>query len=248
MFSIVIPTYREENYIGSLLRSIEAQTLQPTEIIVADRPSGDKTRKIARKHGCKVVEGGTIPVGRNAGAKAANEEILLFLDADTVLPRKDFLEKFFDVFVQKNLDCATCYYTPIEKNSLQGRMVCNSLNSIKTTNQVFFLVFKKIFADSGAIFACRKSYFNKVGGFDEKMIALEDSNFTRNVVRSGAKFGVIPLKIAVSQRRFKRRTIFGSIGLGILAFFHGLASRISGNSATIFSRAYERQTGDLGGE
>jgi len=67
MISIIIPTYREEKYIGRLLESVRKQKVKGKsggigiEVIVADRKSGDKTRKIAKKYGCKVVEGATVP-------------------------------------------------------------------------------------------------------------------------------------------------------------------------------------------
>src|SRR5437870_493328 len=84
--SIIIPSLNEEQSLPLLLQSIKKQTIQPKEIIVADAFSTDKTRSIAKKFNCTVINGGLPGKGRNAGAKVATQDILLFLDADVILP------------------------------------------------------------------------------------------------------------------------------------------------------------------
>ena len=69
IFSIIIPTYNEEEYLPVLLDSIKEQDFDDYEIIVADANSTDKTVEIAKDYGCIVVEGGLPAVGRNNGAK-----------------------------------------------------------------------------------------------------------------------------------------------------------------------------------
>ena len=96
--SIIIPTFNEEKFLPKLLNSIKKQTLQPSEIIIADAFSQDSTRKIAKAFGVKVIDGGLPPVARNNGAKVATQEVLLFLDSDVVLPAS-FLEETFGSFV-----------------------------------------------------------------------------------------------------------------------------------------------------
>lgn len=78
IFSIVIPTYNEEEYLPKLLESIKMQSYDDYEIIVADANSNDRTREIAEEYGCIVVDGGLPAVGRNNGAKVAKGEIILF--------------------------------------------------------------------------------------------------------------------------------------------------------------------------
>ena len=47
IFSIIIPTYNEEEYLPVLLDSIKEQDFNDYEIIVADANSSDRTREIA---------------------------------------------------------------------------------------------------------------------------------------------------------------------------------------------------------
>ena len=84
--SIVIPAKNEEKYLPKLLASVKKQSFKDYEIIVADNNSKDKTKEIAKSYGCKIVKGGLPGKGRNAGAKIAKGEIILFLDADVILP------------------------------------------------------------------------------------------------------------------------------------------------------------------
>src|SRR5262249_58691220 len=62
---------------------------QPFEVVVADDASTDRTAVIAREHGARVVsvQDRQIAATRNAGARAASGEMLVFVDADTVVTR-----------------------------------------------------------------------------------------------------------------------------------------------------------------
>lgn len=87
MISIVIPTLNEARALPQTLASVAAQP--PThEVIVADGGSDDATIRIAREAGVICI---TARRGRgaqmNAGAQRARGEWLLFLHADTLLPR-----------------------------------------------------------------------------------------------------------------------------------------------------------------
>ena len=102
MLSIIIPTKNEEHYLPKLLDSIKKQEYKDYEIIVADGGSNDRTKEIARKYGCKLVKGGLPSVGRNNGAKVAKGYLLLFLDADFILP-EGFLKNLVQEIKKKRL-------------------------------------------------------------------------------------------------------------------------------------------------
>ena len=94
--SIVIPAFNEQTYLGPTLAAVQAATDYlaakngPTaELIVVDNGSTDCTADIARSHGARVVDEprrGNVAVARNAGARAATGDILVFVDADTLWP------------------------------------------------------------------------------------------------------------------------------------------------------------------
>ena len=113
MLSIVIPTKDEEEFLPLLLESIKHQTMQPSEIIVADAQSTDRTREIAESYGAKVVEGGAVSAGRNRGAEQVSFDIILFLDADVELRDPEFLEKSVGEMIERKLGLATCDVFPL---------------------------------------------------------------------------------------------------------------------------------------
>jgi glycosyltransferase involved in cell wall biosynthesis len=90
MISFIVPAYNEEALIGQTLQAIDsaAQNLdEPCELIVADDASSDQTAAIAEAHGARVIRVNLrqIAAARNAGARHARGERLIFVDADTVV-------------------------------------------------------------------------------------------------------------------------------------------------------------------
>ena len=52
--SVIIPTYNEEKYVGTCLRSLSNQDYQGKyEIIISDGSSTDRTVEIARRYGAQ---------------------------------------------------------------------------------------------------------------------------------------------------------------------------------------------------
>lgn len=112
--SIIIPTYNEEEYLPTLLKSIKSQKFKDYEIIVADADSKDRTVEIAMNHGCKLTKGGLPGIGRNNGAKIAKGEILLFLDSDLKLT-DNYLQDLIDEFEEENLDIGITQINPLSE-------------------------------------------------------------------------------------------------------------------------------------
>jgi len=194
MLSIIIPTLNEEDLLPKLLRSIKRQRFSDYEIIIADADSTDGTKEIAKKFGAKLVKGGLPAVGRNQGVKVAKGDLLLFLDADVILPKK-FLEEAIREFDKRNLDVASIQLDP---------------QTSKRIIKFFFERFynypvKKLerFLPYGAMgYLIKKELHQKIKGFDEKIKLCEDHDYVRRAAKFG-KFGVLKnVKISISLRRF----------------------------------------------
>jgi glycosyltransferase involved in cell wall biosynthesis len=83
--SVVIPVYNSATELDQCLAALSRSKQAPIECIVVDDGSTDDSAGIAARHGVKVLStrGRYGPArARNIGAKAANGDILLFLDAD----------------------------------------------------------------------------------------------------------------------------------------------------------------------
>lgn len=248
MFSVIIPTYHEGKYLGRLLKSIREQTLQPDEIIVADRPSDDNTRTVARQYGCKIVEGGIIPVGRNAGARAAKSDLLVFIDADCQLDKKDFFNRAIGQFISLDADIASCFTRDIlEKNKfpLPTQLI---VNMQRVLNMVTSKVFKKIIGDAGACMICKKSFFDKMGGFNEKMQTMEDSEFFQRSIEIGGRYVVLAVALGTSNRRFSSRPIVSTIRVSAMLVALSFAALLGVRSLSKMKKKYDKEKGSLGGK
>lgn len=90
--SIVIPARDEELTLPMLLDSLDRSTVDVVDIVVVDDNSRDATASVARTAGATVLPAGTPPprwTGKawacDLGVRATRGDLLLFLDADTVL-------------------------------------------------------------------------------------------------------------------------------------------------------------------
>lgn len=85
--TVIISTFNEEGSVASSIRT--ALVENNVEVVVADGGSTDGTRAAAKTAGARVLDG-TFPSRAaclNAGAAAASSDLLVFLHADTRLPR-----------------------------------------------------------------------------------------------------------------------------------------------------------------
>ncbi|MFC2143577.1 glycosyltransferase [Candidatus Aenigmatarchaeota archaeon] len=196
--SIVIPTLNEEKYLGSTLFHLKPQN--PYEIIVADSKSEDKTRNVAKKYGARVVTAkrGAASFGRNAGGKAAKGDVILFLDADSIVyPNMlDTVKKDFSDQKVSGWTCKIYGFSP----SWREQVLYNTSNNI-----VEFLTryLKKPHAP-GIVIGVRKDIFNKVNGFDEKLKVMEDHDFALKVGKHGKFLFSRDTCVFTSTRRMEK--------------------------------------------
>lgn len=194
--SIIIPTLNEENYLPLLLASIKKQSFFDYEIIVADAGSKDKTLEIAKKYDCQIITGGLPAQAKNNGAKFSKGDLLLFLDADVILPER-FFEKSLSEFKKRNLKIAGFFLLPANKNKI-STFLFNFFYNFP------ILLLEKILAHAAQGILIEKELFEKINGFDEKIKLAEDHDLARRAKKFG-KYGIIKSsKIFISERRFKK--------------------------------------------
>ncbi len=188
--SLVIPTLNENKRLGRLLGTIDTSIRQRhgIEVIVSDGGSTDGTIAIARESADRVVvhdgsDRQTIAGGRNAGARAARGNLLLFLNADVRLP--DDLDGFLDALLTaaETRGAATCRVAvhPSEA-TLADRLILGGCDVVFAgMNRV------GLGMGRGECHAVRRSVFLAVGGYDETLVAGEDFDLYRRIARWGRK-------------------------------------------------------------
>jgi|GEM_PF-2154996 len=217
--SVVIITLNEEQYIGKLLSSIFEQEFLPKEVIVADSPKTiDRTREIASRFGCTIVDGGLPAEGLNSGASASKSEFIFFLAADTELTNKFFLVTLFSLFMYKNLDVACCT-ADLFKDSANEYSV-DVINSLYKVLKEVAKFNSKFNLKMGNGLLVRREVYNNLNGFNESLKFGEDVDFIKRAEANNYKFDVIPLDICMSGRRFKTpakaiNSILAAVGLNV---------------------------------
>ncbi|MDO5851578.1 MAG: glycosyltransferase family protein [Methanobacteriaceae archaeon] len=194
--SIIIPTYNEEDYLENVLESITRQNYPNLEVIIADANSEDQTREIAKSYDCKVIEGGLPAKGRNNGAKVAKGELLLFLDADSVLTT-NYIHSMVKEFEENQLGIAITQIIPLEKSTINkishefANFMIKRIESIKPHGAGCYGIITK------------KELHEKIGGFDEKLDFGEDTDYIERIGKI-APFKVLRKpKLLISTRRLE---------------------------------------------
>jgi len=199
--SIVIVAYNEEQYIGRLLESIKAQDYPKFEVIIVDDHSNDRTVEIARtfeaKFALKVVEKDIRGVSRsrNYGASNALGEIILFLDADVVLPT-NFISNNIKTFREQRLSIAGVDFIPITENKIDKWITG------------FYRIWLKVvqYFNPRGIGFCLFAYkeLHKKVLFDESIIMSEDFDYVKRAVQYGKFRFINTAPLSVSWRRFHK--------------------------------------------
>lgn len=226
--SIIIITLNEEKNIGNILSDLSRQSFQNFEVIVSDSNSSDSTQKVAESFKNKFQEftfkncGKTLgpSYGRNYGVQYAKYERLLFLDADTRIPDRDFLKKFITIVTEKNIE-AGAMYMHLTNTGILERMGYGFINAGLFITQYF---------SPTAVGACMfstKTAHAKIGGFREEVQLGEDSDYVRDLRRNGVAVQMVPLFYDYSNRRLKKEGLIRVTNTYLKAIFIRLTT---GNS------------------
>jgi len=195
--SVVIPTLHEEEYIKRLLIRLVNMKPQP-EIIVVDSDIKDTTVNIAREYTPKVYKSPErgISKARNLGARKAEGDILVFLDAD-VTPPLDLTEKLLKSFEDESVVGVTCNIMPAEPTPVENAF-------FKFYN--LLLKFCSLFVphSRGELLAARRDAFFKVGGFNEELSCLEDHDLAMRLSKLGRFIYNDDMVVYESMRRFRK--------------------------------------------
>lgn len=190
MISFIIPAFNEEKRLENILR-IVSEYKGACEIIVSDDNSDDSTVEIAKRYADKVVinqgEKRGISANRNRGAKIAQGEYLIFIDADIHIDNpNEFFSKAEEIFKKNRNIIALSVFVKVLKNfeTMADRIILNIFNySFLALNN-----FLGIGASSGEFQMIRFEAFRKAGGFDEGLVTGEDHELFRRLAKIGKTY------------------------------------------------------------
>jgi glycosyltransferase involved in cell wall biosynthesis len=202
MLSFIIPAYNEEAVLGPTINAIHDAAKACAveyEVIVADDASTDRTAEIAAQHGARIVSVSKrqIAATRNAGAQAAQGDVFIFVDADTlVLPQT----------VNAALEA-------INNGAIGGGAQVGFDEGVpwmaRFITSVCMQIFRMLRLAPGCFLYCTRTAFEAAGGFDERFFASEEVWMSKALKQQG-KFVMLREPVITSGRKVRDH---GTVGI-----------------------------------
>ncbi len=224
LISVVVPAFNEGGYLGETLASLnrakaflQDEGRSSAEIIVVDNDSDDSTADVARALGAAVARETQHNVAkvRNSGAKLSQGDVLIFVDADTIVP-----DKLLSRIVEAMSD-ATCLGGAVDTDYRPAKL------TVKIYLRFWRILGKLTGMAQGATQFCRRDLFFALNGYDETLFMGEDVDFHWRLKRIAKRqkasvVSIEDLRVVPSTRRFDQwplwRTLVWTNPLFILLF------------------------------
>ncbi|MFN2507474.1 MAG: glycosyltransferase family 2 protein [Chthoniobacterales bacterium] len=208
--SVIIPVWRAGKTLEACLTSVAAAIRPQDEIVIVADGEGDGSWRMAPRFGARVVN---LPVNggparaRNAGAAAAEGEILFFVDSDVAIPADslDRIEKAFEEERGVTAIIGSYDEEPAERNFLS-----------QFKNLFHHFVHQHGSADAstfwGACGAIRRREFLQLGGFDESFTrpSVEDIELGYRLKAGAQKIRLLPELQVKHLKRWNARSLIAS--------------------------------------
>jgi glycosyltransferase involved in cell wall biosynthesis len=184
--SVIIPAYNEEKLLPGCLANARAalrtnaQNDWTYEVIVVDNNSTDRTASLARAAGATVVFEpiNQISRARNAGARIAQGDWFLFIDADSYL-HPTTLRELLHRIRQGHVAGGGCLVA-LDEAPPVGHFVMVLCN----------LLMRALVWAAGSFVFCRADAFREIGGFSTDLYAAEEIQFSQDLKRWGSARGL----------------------------------------------------------
>jgi len=205
--SVIIPAYNEELALPETLKRIgKALSIAacPSEIIVVDNDSQDKTKQLAEAFGAKVFleKEHNISKVRNTGERNSSGDVLIFIDADTLVPDTLF-KKIADVMEDEK-----CFggAVAVEYGDFERKWMRFYLKGWTFWGKFFNMA-------QGAAQFCRRSNFKELEGYDQTIYMGEDVEFYWRLSKfakqsKGYLFFVEHPRVKTSARRYDKMSLW----------------------------------------
>ena len=195
MISFIVPAYNEELCLAETLYALHAAGRamdEAYEIVVANDGSTDRTSEIALQNDAVLVSVAhrQIAATRNAGARAAHGDWLIFVDADTLVN-----ESVVRAAMQAMRSGAIGGGSGMrfdEPAPLYARLLLS----------LVVRLFRTTGLAAGCFLFCTRSAFDAVGGFDEEYYGAEEIVMSRALKRQG-KFLILKQTVTTSARKLR---------------------------------------------
>jgi glycosyltransferase involved in cell wall biosynthesis len=224
--SAVIPLYNGAPFIEQALRSVFAQTLPASEVIVVDDGSTDEgpaiVERLALEYPLRLLrkENGGQSAARNLGIAHASGDLIALLDQDDVW-YPDHLRRLITPFLEPRTTELGWVYSNLDEVDVRGSVIVRSFLSTMTTqhpkHDLGACVREDMFILPSASLISTQA-FRAVGGFDERLSGYEDDDLFLRLFQAGyenvylaeplSQWRIYPASTSYSPRMAKSRMIY----------------------------------------
>jgi glycosyltransferase involved in cell wall biosynthesis len=212
LVSFIIPAWNEELLLARTLDALGAAARAlslPSEVIVVDDGSSDRTADIAREHGSQVlsIHRRQIAAARNAGAGAARGDLFIFVDADT----------------RATPEVVRAAVEAVGRGAVGGGCAVRFEGPVPIYARALVPVLSWLYGltgmAAGCFLFCTRAAFDAVGGFDETLFVSEECRLSLTL-KSQGRFVVLRQHVVTSARKlrmYSAREVLASLfhlGLG----------------------------------
>ncbi|MCC7118136.1 MAG: glycosyltransferase family 2 protein [Anaerolineales bacterium] len=214
--SIIVPCYNEEKTIRYLLSAIHAQTypLAQVELIIADGNSTDATAAVIsafeREHAdlkIRLVQNvkRTIPAALNQAIREARGEIIVRLDAHSI-PIPEYVARCVQAHQAHQGDNIGGVWEirPGAETWMAESIAFAAAHPLGVGDALYRLNAKAGPVDTVPFGSFKRTLIERIGGFDETLLANEDYEFNARIRETG---GVVWLDPALRSIYFSRSTL-----------------------------------------
>ncbi|MBA2385065.1 MAG: glycosyltransferase family 2 protein [Actinobacteria bacterium] len=175
--AVVIGNYAGERLLPDCIASLHAQTLRPTQILVVDGASADRSVEVAHELGARVLQRENRGLGYlyNEGAREASAELVLLLNNDVALDERCLellavaLQADDSLFAAdpRQLDWEGTRDVKARTTLTRGRLLREYIPSLHLDDRVPSTEIVPTVSAHGAAMLVRRDLLLELGGFDE---------------------------------------------------------------------------------
>jgi glycosyltransferase involved in cell wall biosynthesis len=201
--SILIPCYQERNFIRGCLESVlafELPDLTEIEVLVLDGGSTDGTRDIVREvserdNRVRLVDnpGRTQSAALNLGIPMSRGEYIMRLDAHSVYP-SDYLKLCLQTALRTNADNTGGAVATLRRGDGYQSALVQAITTHKfgVGDSGFRTDAAEGPADTVPYGFFKRTIFERVGLFDERLLRAQDYEMNRRIIHNGGKVWLNP--------------------------------------------------------
>lgn len=238
-YDVVICVKDMAQFIEETIRNLQSAQLPPKTIWVIDDGSSDETAEKASAFKDVHVLKNEINKGksfsRNLGITSSKAPFIQLIDADDLIAPEKTKNQLDFLLKNPNLDAV---FGDVQHfvDSAEGRIFRSVLTYKAEDDMLEQLIKKNIYALHSFFF--RRSYFEKSGLMDERLVTSQDRELWIRALLNGCKVEYVPGNIAF-YRRHETSTIASQ--QQVVAYYNALAVEIHANLLFTFQDGKYRQ-------